>query len=121
MASIIKIAVLNSTTLVPASDVQDWVHAVNIQMSRDFFPSDGRPGLVTVTYYPKGAVAPVDSWWIAVVDNADVANALGYHDLTSAGLPLGKVFVGTALTYGEKPSVTLSHELLEMLGDPFVN
>jgi hypothetical protein len=29
---------------------------------------------------------------IAILDNADQANALGYHDITPDGLPLGKVF-----------------------------
>src|SRR5712691_483695 len=121
MATIIKIAVLNSTTVVPASDVQDWVAAVKIQMNRDYFRSAVKSGVVSMTYYAKGAVPPLDAWWIAVIDDADMAWALGYHDITPAGLPLGKVFVKTALTYGEKPSVTLSHELLEMLGDAEVN
>jgi hypothetical protein len=41
--------------------------------------------------------------------------------MTNEGLPLGKVFASTDLQYGQKWSVTASHELLEMLGDPDIN
>ena len=64
---------------------------------------------------------PTGSWVIAVLNNSDQAGALGYHDLTPDGLPLGKVFAGTDRQNGEHVSVTLSHELLEMLGDPWIN
>jgi len=121
MATLLKIAILDSNTKIPASQVQDWVLACEIQMNRDYFRAAVKSKIVTIKYYGKGSVPPADAWWIAVVDNADIANALGYHDLTPAGLPFGKVFVQTALTYGSKPSVTLSHELLEMLGDADVN
>ena len=119
--ALLKIAVLNSTSAVTASEIQDWIAACKIQMNRDYFRSAAKSGTVSITYYAKGATPPLDAWWIALTDTADVADALGYHDLTPSGLPFGKVFVETALLYGEKPSVTLSHELLEMLGDPFVN
>ncbi len=58
---------------------------------------------------------------LALLDDADVAGALGYHDVTPAGLPLGKAFVRTTQAAGDQISVTVSHELLEMLGDPDVN
>ena len=56
-----------------------------------------------------------------VLDNSDVAGALGYHELTPEGLPLGFVFAGTDRQHGLQWTVTASHELLEMLGDPDVN
>jgi len=121
MVALLKVAVLNSCTAATAAQVQDWVKACEIQMNRDYFRAAVKAGVVSVKYYGKGAVAPLDAWWIAVIDDADMADALGYHDLTVAGLPIGKVFVKTAISYGERPSVTLSHELLEMLGDPYVN
>ena len=61
------------------------------------------------------------AWAIAFLDNADVQNALGYHDLTPDGLPLSKVFVQTTLRAGQKVSVTACHELAEMLVDPAIN
>ncbi len=54
-------------------------------------------------------------------DNPDQAGALGYHELTSRGTPLGKVFAGLDLRSGVSWTVTLSHELLEMLADPWIN
>src|SRR6266581_3514657 len=51
----------------------------------------------------------------------DFAGALGYHDLTKQGLPLGKVFAGSDMKLGYNWTVTASHELLEMLADPDIN
>jgi hypothetical protein len=58
---------------------------------------------------------------LVLLDDSDQANALGYHDLTSEGLPLGKVFAASDLKAGTSWTVTASHELLEMLGDPNIN
>ena len=55
------------------------------------------------------------------MDDSDQAGALGYHDLTSAGLPMGKVFARTDLQNNLSWTVTVSHELLEILGDPMIN
>src|ERR1700686_5201628 len=61
-----------------------------------------------------------EGWWqISVTDNPDQAGALGYHELSSRGTPLGKVFAGLDLESGGSWTVTLSHELLEMLADPW--
>lgn len=56
-----------------------------------------------------------------ILDDSDQANALGYHDLTTEGLPIGKVFAASDLKAGTSWSVTASHELLEMLADPNIN
>src|SRR2546422_4563382 len=81
-----------------------------------FVPVWGTPArLVRTTGFRKGA------WALAFLDRADVANALGYHDLTPDGLPLSKVFVKTTLAVGQRVSVTACHELAEMLVDPAIN
>lgn len=54
------------------------------------------------------------------MDTSDQAGALGYHDLTPAGNPIAKVFAKDDQKYGLSLSVTLSHELLEMLVDPYI-
>jgi len=46
---------------------------------------------------------------------------LGYHELTDQGLPLGYVFAKSDQQAGLKWTVTASHELQEMLGDPDIN
>jgi len=58
---------------------------------------------------------------LAVLDNADQGVVLGYHDLSNQGQPMGKVFAGTDLQYGADVGVTLSHETLEILIDPWCN
>src|SRR5438046_9980164 len=81
-----------------------------------FVPVWGTPArLVRTTGFRKGA------WALAFLDRADVANALGYHDLTPDGLPLSKVFVKSTLDVGQKVSVTACHELAEMLVDAASN
>jgi hypothetical protein len=68
----------------------------------------------------RQAATIVDGAWNMVfLDNADVANALGYHDLSPTGLPFSRIFTETAQKYGEDVAVTFSHELGEMLVDPF--
>ena len=60
------------------------------------------------------------SWWqIVVLDNPDQAGVLGYHEISSQGTPLGKAFAKLDISNGTSWTVTLSHELLEMLADPW--
>lgn len=61
------------------------------------------------------------AWNLLILDDSDSATALGYHDQTPEGVPVGKVFAATDLKYGAHVSVTASHELLEMLLDPDIN
>jgi len=74
-----------------------------------------------VKFVPQGDSPAAGSWWLVSLDDSDQASALGYHDMTSEGLPLGKVFGTTNLKFGTNWTVTASHELLEMLGDPSIN
>jgi hypothetical protein len=66
-------------------------------------------------------VVPTGAWLIVVVNDADQAGALGYHDITAEDLPLGKVFVKTSEQDGVSWTSVFSHELLEILGDPQIN
>jgi hypothetical protein len=116
----IKIAIINaSTVLTNDSEVQNVVAALQTQVTRDFAPAWGIDADLRLV--PKGTQPAPGEWWLALLDDSDQAGALGYHDLSKEGLPLGKVFAKTDLTYGEKWSVTTSHELLEMLADPNIN
>ncbi len=114
----VKVAVINSSSVVSDSDVKNAAGALQTQVSRDFQPAYGRDADVA---FHAADQAPADAWWLVILDNSDQAGALGYHDLTPAGLPLGKVFAASDLQYGYKWTVTASHELLEMLGDPDIN
>lgn len=61
------------------------------------------------------------TWGLILLDNADQAGALGYHDLTPEGMPQSLIFVETTLQAGELVSVTASHEFAEMAVDPWIN
>jgi hypothetical protein len=60
-------------------------------------------------------------WWkVYLLDDADTAGALGYHDEDEHGVPYGKVFTKISLQYGSVSSV-LSHEVIELFLDPPCN
>lgn len=124
----IKIAVLNQSTVVKDADVQACAAALQIQISRDFAPAwdiDAEvvfiPGIQTVQGGIEGTAVPAGAWQLVILDDSDQADALGYHELTAAGMPLGKVFAGSDIADGASWQVTASHELLEMLADPNIN
>lgn len=115
-----KLAVLNRSTVLSDSEVHAISSALQKAVSRDFAKAWGIDasmkfiGARTMTGWEG-------RWNLLVLDDSDVANALGYHDVTPEGLPLGKVFAGTDLKYGAKVSVTFAHELFEMLLDPWIS
>ncbi|MGA2415795.1 MAG: hypothetical protein ABSF59_15190 [Candidatus Sulfotelmatobacter sp.] len=115
----IQISVINESTVLADSDVAPVVAALQKQVSNDFRPIWGVDAVLTIV--PKTAQPPTGSWWLVLLDDSDQANALGYHDLTTEGLPIGKVFADSDLKAGSSWTVTTSHELLEMLGDPNIN
>jgi hypothetical protein len=115
----IQILVVNASTVLDDSEVRTVVDALQKQVTNDFRPSWGIDA--KVNFVPKGSTPQEGAWWLAILDDSDQAGALGYHDLTPDGLPLGKVFAATDLKYGNTWSVTASHELLEMLADPSIN
>jgi hypothetical protein len=115
----IQIAVINASTVVADRDAQAAVPALQKQVSRDFAAAWGIDA--ELSFVPSGSQAPAGFWWLSILDNSDQAGALGYHDVTPDGLPLGKVFAGTDQQYGNNWTVTASHELLEMLADPEIN
>jgi hypothetical protein len=74
-----------------------------------------------LSFLPEGEALTPGWWQISVTDDPDQAGALGYHEMTSRGTPLGKVFARLDPQSGASWTVTLSHELLEMLADPWIN
>jgi len=110
------IACFNKASTALGVDLDRLIAALQKFVDQYFVPVWGTPArLVKTTGFRKGA------WALAFLERADVANALGYHDLTPDGLPLSKVFVQTTLEVKQKVSVTACHELAEMLVDPAIN
>ena len=120
MAGKTIIVVKNLSTDVRDADLQARVPAFQKQVSRDFATSGWGIDAELVFLAAKARV-PAGAWLLGVFDDADQAGALGYHDLTKTGQPLGKVFAKTTRMNRGQWTVTFSHEMLEMLADPNIN
>jgi hypothetical protein len=120
------ISVINHTTI-QDPEVQETLRAVNRQLAEDFEPywSFGAnlrlEGIVGPKPNPKKPEELRGDAIIYLWDGADVDDAIGYHEKNNRGIPYGFVFTEIAREIGEPWSVTLSHEALELVGDPEVN
>jgi hypothetical protein len=113
------IAITNQSTVLTDKQVSDVLPALQKQVSSDFCPYWQIDS--TLIFLPKGNVLTKGWWQLVIVDNPDQAGALGYHEMTAQGTPLGKVFAKLDIQSGNSWTVTLSHELLEILGDPWID
>jgi hypothetical protein len=113
-----EIAVLNRSSVATDDQVHTIVDAAQQDLNQNFAPG-WRLIAPKLTFVPH---TDLSSWKdkpnLVVLDTSDEATALGYHDLTPDGLPLGKAFAKTDALYGALLSVTLTHELWEMIVDP---
>src|SRR5438876_3150459 len=110
------IACFNKATVPLGVDLHALIATLQKFVNQCIVPVWGTPAtLVESTGFINGA------WALVFLDNADVANALAYHDLTPDGFPVSRVFVKTILDDKQSVSVATSHELVEMLVDPAIN
>jgi hypothetical protein len=112
----VSIACMNKATIDLGVPFDKLTATLQKCFDEHFLPVWGYP----VTLYNTTTPKPTD-WQLVYFDNADVANALGYHDLTKDGQPVAKIFVKTTLAANEVVSVTACHELFEMTIDPIAN
>ncbi len=107
--------------------LQVTIRAINRQITEDFEPYwsiggelrlEGRSGK---TPQKQNLADMRGDAVIYLWDKTDVDNALGYHDANNRGIPFGFIFTELSKKLGEQWSVTLSHEALELIGDPEVN
>lgn len=109
------VAIVNRSALMSDADLVPIIAALQTQLSRDFEPIWDQGA--TLTHVAAGARLPRGAWIIAIHDTITEADALGFHALTQGGTPVSYV----SLAGDPRPSVTLSHELLEMLLDPRID
>ena len=116
------IAVLNHSKVMTDDIVKKHCDAVNKQIIRDFAPAWGMTG--ALMFKKPSEVKPSD-WIINYMDSPpksdEPADYLGYHDESTDGRIEGFVFAKLDMQYKLLPSVTFSHEVLEMIGDPYTN
>lgn len=122
------ISVINHTNgKIADEQVHEAIRAINRQIREDFEPYwslgarlrlEGRSG-------PKpdkqGLADMRGDAVLYLWDKTDVDDALGYHDANNRGIPYGFVFTELSKALKESWTVTLSHEALELIGDPEVN
>lgn len=113
------IQVKNHSTVVADTDVKRVIAACNKQLAVDFGPVYGLKA--ECHFSAKDTPLSAYDWQLIVVDNADVAGALGYHETTKNGTPIGYCFAETTRKNGGNWTVTFSHELLELVADPEIN
>lgn len=112
----IKVAVVNQCTALSDKDVAAGVAAIQKQVSRDFAPVWNVDARLRVVGRGEASTKLPDHWGLVLADDRGLTDQLGYHQLTSAGLPMGVVHVRSIPT-GRDWTHTASHELLEMLTD----
>lgn len=122
------LSIINHTNgQISDEEAQRAIRAINRQIREDFEPYwslgaslrlEGRSG-------PKPQKQNLaDMRGDAVIylwDRTNVDDALGYHEANHRGIPFGFVFTELSRALGESWTATLSHEALELIGDPEVN
>ena len=116
----IEIQVQNISTAVKDAGLTAILEAVQAQLNQDVAPI-WRSDTFQLVMVPAAEKMDPHTWQFIVADTCDQAGAAGYHETTSAGAPIGYAFAKTTLDARMHPSVTISHELVEMAGDPHID
>jgi hypothetical protein len=103
----VHVCLVSESRHVSQADLANVAGALQAQVTRDFQPLWKASAIVV-----SAAVPPPGAWPIIVRDTLDEPGALGYHTDTHRQ-PVSYVEATSDWT------VTVSHELLEMLADPF--
>lgn len=112
MQTLKHIAIVSETDQVSFSDVALASAALQKQVLKDFAPIWNKSA--TVDAFAKLEDVPVGSWAVIIRDDIGYPGAAGIH-LDDEGQPFALV------QYSTTWQLTASHEILEMLADPFGN
>src|SRR5713101_5746882 len=94
-----KIAVVNESTVREVEkSIPDLLWALQRQVSVDLYPIWGVSGLLFP--WNKLVSVPPGYWELVLADDSNQVGALGYHETTKNGDPIGFVFVKDDLKYG---------------------
>ncbi len=121
------ISVINHSATISDEQVQEVIRAINRQIAQDFTPywsfgatlrlegPVGRhPSTQTLSDMRGDAV-------LYLLDGSNALGATGWHLANYRDIPYGFVFLGLCEKMKEPWSMTLSHEALELVGDPMCN
>ncbi len=122
-----RLTLANVSTQVAQKDFEAAAAAIAKQITEHFQPEWDKGATVKAIALPlKGKKAPIQKDADAVIYLGDtsedpttgIEGALGYHDANNKKIPYGFVYLDICAQYKESWTVTLSHEVLELLGDP---
>lgn len=106
---------------ITTAELEAAAEAVTIQARQHLAPHWDVGENLVIELVGKDKQPSPEAWWLVILDDPDVADALGYHDVTSEGRPLGKAFARPTVDAGLPISGVISHEVLEALVDPRIN
>jgi hypothetical protein len=115
----VRVSIINRSKILENGDIIPVVAALQAQVSKHLAPNWRIDA--ALEFVPSSKEPPGDSWRLEVWDDTDYPPDSGYHNVGSDGVPYGKVFVNTARGYKQNWTITASHELLEMLVNPYAN
>lgn len=113
----IHVALINLSSVATDNELDALADALTTQIKQ--LGHAGYPIVADVHHYYRRA--PAYAWQLLILDDSDQADALGYHYTTPTGQPVGRVFARTVTDAGLSWTVTASHELVEMLVDPWAS
>lgn len=112
MAEVVHVALVSYVEEINPADLTRVSAALQRQVSRDFRPFWRVHA--TVDAFARLEDVPLGYWPVVILNDIGDPNALGYHQDRN-GQPYALVL------YTRSWSLTASHEVLEMLGDPWGN
>ncbi len=121
------ISLVNHSKVISDEEVQQVIRAINRQIRDDFEPYWSF-GATLRLEGPIGQRARVSSLSdmrgdavLYLLDGVNALGATGWHLANYRDIPYGFVFLGLCDQIKEAWSITLSHEALELVGDPMTN
>jgi len=127
------ISVVNRSRKLADADLQAAVRAVNRQLEEDFYPHwqfGARLRVDSAGRVPTQHLGKVDlprlpgrrgDAVLYIEDHASMSLTEGYHDGNNADVPYGFVFLDACTEGADDWTVALSHEAIELVGDPLNN
>src|SRR5262249_38895417 len=110
-----NIYVINKSTVFKDAQIRRWLPAFDVFADhvREWWPR-----AVSLVWCPRDK-EPALAWKLIFADKSDEAGGLGYHDFTPGGRPVSYIFA--AELKGASPTVTATHEIAEMIADPWIS
>jgi hypothetical protein len=112
-----NIFVVNKSTVLKDAQIQNWLPAFNVYVDH---VCEWWPRAVSLVWCPRDK-EPALAWKLVFADKSTEAGDLGYHDFTADGRPISYVFAADVKADGSSISVTATHEIAEMIADPWIS